>query len=95
MANNSQLQFAFTKKNYQLLFIGIAILILGYALMSGGGTADPNEFNGDELFSARRITLAPFVALVGYVFVGYAIMYKAKRTDANTIETTPPVKLKK
>lgn len=70
--------FAFGRMNYILLIAGLMILVLGYSLMSGGGSPDPNLFNEEELFSARRITLAPIVVLFGYVFVGYAIMYKVK-----------------
>ncbi len=64
---------AFTATNYKLLIAGIGIIILGFILMSGGGSGDPNVFS-DEIFSARRITVAPIVALVGYIFVVYAIM---------------------
>jgi len=71
-------QFAFGRRNYQILFIGLAIVVFGYILMSGGGTADPNEFNEAELFSPRRITLAPIMVLIGYAIVGCAIMYKPK-----------------
>jgi len=76
-ATPSKLQLPFQKKNYILLLIGIAIIALGYILMSGGGSADPNVFS-EEIFSTRRITIAPIVVLAGYVFIGYAIMYKPK-----------------
>lgn len=92
MANNSKLQFAFQKKNYTLLFIGMAILAVGYALMSGGGTQDPKVFS-EEIFSFRRITLAPLVILSGYVFVGYAIMHRPKNTV--TDQKAEPVVTKK
>jgi len=73
---------AFTKKNYMLVLIGLAIIIIGFVLMSGGGSPDPaNEFTGDELFSFRRITLAPIVVIGGFVFVGYAIMRRAPRGE--------------
>ena len=62
-----------------LLIGGVATVILGYMLMSGGGSADPNVFNGEELFSFRRITLAPLVILIGYVIVGAGIMYRSKK----------------
>ena len=68
--------FAFGKVNFKLLLIGLAILVVGYILMVGGGSDDPNIFNGEELFSFRRITLAPIVLLVGYIFVFYAILKK-------------------
>jgi hypothetical protein len=67
-------KFAFGKINFKLLLIGLAILLLGYLLMLGGGSEDPNVFNGDELFSFRRITLAPLVLLSGYIFIFYAIL---------------------
>lgn len=88
MANNSNLQFAFQKKNYMLLLIGLVILIIGYMLMSGGGSEDPTVFS-EEIFSPRRITLAPIVILFGYVFIGYAIMYRDKK--AMTTENSQPV----
>jgi hypothetical protein len=54
------------------------VITLGYILMSGGGSPDPNTFNADELFSARRITLAPITILIGYGIVGYGIMLRPK-----------------
>jgi hypothetical protein len=74
----SNLKFAFQKKNYQLLLIGIGIVLLGYLLMTGGGSEDPNVFD-PSIFSFRRITLAPIVVLFGYAFIGYAIMHKPKQ----------------
>lgn len=68
--------FAFGKINFKLLLVGLSILVVGYLLMVGGGSEDPNVFNGDELFSFRRITLAPIVLLAGYIFVFYAILKK-------------------
>ena len=70
---------AFTKKNYLLAAIGLAVIIAGFMLMSGGGSPDPqNIFTGEELFSFRRITLAPLVVIGGFVLVGYAIMKRPK-----------------
>ena len=57
------------------LGIGIAVLILGYVLMSGGGSDDPNLFD-ESIFSVRRITLAPAVVLAGYGVIFYAILKK-------------------
>jgi membrane-bound ClpP family serine protease len=65
--------FPFARENYKLLIIGIAIIITGFILMIGGGSDDPNVFN-PEIFSFRRITLAPLVALFGFIFIIYAIM---------------------
>lgn len=66
-----------TVANYKLMLIGLAIIIIGYVLMTGGGSDDPNVFN-EEMFSFRRITLAPIVVLAGFRFEIYAIMYKPK-----------------
>jgi hypothetical protein len=64
----------FTATNYKLLLVGLAIVVVGFVLMTGGGSGDPNVFNEDEIFSARRITVAPIVTLAGYIFVVYAIL---------------------
>lgn len=72
----------FTATNYKLLLIGLCILVVGYILMAGGGNGDPNTFNADELFSARRITVAPIVVLLGYGFVAYAILKKTGENEA-------------
>ncbi len=70
----------FGKQNYQILVAGIALLILGYALMIGGGSEDPNVFN-PEIFNAQRITVAPMVCLAGFITVIVAIMYKPKQSN--------------
>jgi NADH:ubiquinone oxidoreductase subunit K len=77
-AHSGKLKFPFQKKNYQLLLIGVGIILLGYTLMMGGGSADPNVFD-PSIFSFQHITLAPIVVLVGYACIGYAIMYKPKK----------------
>ena len=76
MADARENELAFTRTNYRLLLIGIGIVIIGYILMAGGGSGDPNVFDPKEIFSARRITVAPIVCLIGYMFVVYAIMKK-------------------
>lgn len=73
---------AFTATNYKLFLIGLAIVVVGYLLMSGGGNGDPNAFDATEIFSARRITVAPIVVLVGYLFVVYAILKRDHSSDA-------------
>lgn len=75
---NDTRMFPLGKENYKLLLIGFGIIVLGFILMLGGGSSDPNVFNEDELFSFRRITLAPLVILFGFVFEIYAIMKKPK-----------------
>jgi membrane-bound ClpP family serine protease len=74
--------FALGKKNYIMLAIGFAVIIIGFLLMSGGESTDPNVFNGKELFSFRRITLAPIIILAGFVFEIYAIMKKPAEENA-------------
>ncbi|MBS1569647.1 MAG: DUF3098 domain-containing protein [Bacteroidetes bacterium] len=78
MASHANDDLAFDRSNYKLLLIGIGIVILGFVLMSGGGSGDPEVFDAKELFSARRITVAPIVCLIGYSFVIYAIMRKPR-----------------
>ncbi len=70
--------FALGKENYKLLVVGFIIIIIGFILMAGGRSDDPNVFNGDEIFSFRRITLAPIVVLSGFIFEIWAIMKKPK-----------------
>ena len=66
-------QFIFQKKNYTFLFIGIAFIALGFILMSGGGSDDPNVFN-PEIYNFRRIRLAPLLVLIGLGIQIYAIL---------------------
>jgi len=70
--------FAFGKENYRILIIGVVFVVIGYMLMVGGGSSDPNQFHADEIFSTRRITIAPITILVGFVIVLFGIMKKAK-----------------
>ena len=70
--------FAFSKINYILLVIGLAIIILGFILMSGSGTTE-EAFNPD-IFSDTRIKVAPMVSLFGFVFVIVAILWPSKRS---------------
>lgn len=70
--------FVFSKKNYTFMLIGIGIIVLGYLLMIGGGSDDPNVFN-EEIFSFRRITLAPILIIAGLVIEVFAIMWKFEK----------------
>jgi hypothetical protein len=72
-----KIDFPFGKENYKLLLISVGIIVLGFVLMIGGGTEDPNTFN-NEIFSFRRITLAPIVVIAGFIAAVFAIMKKAK-----------------
>jgi len=69
--------FAFRKENYVLLAAGFGIIIIGFLLMMGGKSNDPDVFS-EEIFSFRRITLAPLVVLLGFAIELVAIMYKPK-----------------
>ncbi len=69
--------FLFQRANYVLMLAGIALIILGFVLMSGGGSEDPNVYN-PELFSTRRIVVAPFLIVVGFAVEIWAIMRKPK-----------------
>ena len=69
-----------TFTNYKLMLIGFAVIVLGFILMSGGGSDDPNVFN-EDMFSFRRITLAPLLVLGGFAFEIYAIMKKPKKEE--------------
>ena len=64
------------KKNYLFIILGCVVVILGFVLMSGGGSENPDIFNEEELFSFRRITLAPFLVMLGYGLVLFGIMKK-------------------
>lgn len=70
--------FAFGKENYRILIIGVVTIVIGYLLMVGGGSDDPNQFNADEIFSTRRVTIAPVTILAGFVIVLLGIMKKSK-----------------
>lgn len=69
--------FAFERENYIIMLIGLVVIALGYFLMSGGGSEDPTKFN-PEIFSTRRITVAPIVVTIGYMIEVYAILKKPK-----------------
>lgn len=66
-------EFIFKRKNYMFMLIGLAVIAIGFALMAGGGSDDPNVFN-EEIFSWRRIRLAPTLVLIGFGIEIYAIL---------------------
>ncbi|MBT3383033.1 MAG: DUF3098 domain-containing protein [Prolixibacteraceae bacterium] len=72
--------FALGKENYKLMAIGFVIIVIGFILVAGGGSDDPNVFNPD-IFNFRRLTVAPIVLLFGFVFEIYAIMKKPKNDN--------------
>ncbi len=70
--------FACGRDNYIFMLAGVGILVVGYLLMIGGGSEDPNEFN-PEIFSTQRVTIAPVTLLIGFAVVLYGIMKKPKQ----------------
>lgn len=73
--------FLFGKKNYKFMLIGIAFIALGFILMSGGGSDDPNVFD-ESIFSWRRIRLAPTLVLIGFGIQVYAILLNPDKSDS-------------
>ncbi|MEN8786985.1 MAG: DUF3098 domain-containing protein [Flavobacteriales bacterium] len=80
----------FTKKNYFMILAGIVVFVLGYIIMSGGNPEDPSDYS-DEIFNFRRITLAPFIVIAGYVIVLFGII-KNFKPEITSEETETPTK---
>lgn len=77
--SESKFDLALGKKNYILLAIGFAIIVLGFVLMVETGSTDPNVFK-EEVYGFRQITLAPMIVLAGFIFEIYAIMTKSNES---------------
>ena len=77
-SNKNKKDFLFEKRNYQLMAIGLGVIALGFILMSGGGSDDPNVFN-EEIYNFRRIRLAPTLVLIGFAIEVYAVLHKVKK----------------
>ncbi len=77
MQHDTKNEFLFDKVNYKILLIGIVVITIGFILMSGGGSEDPNVFN-EEIFNFRRIRLAPTTVLIGFGIVIYSILKNPK-----------------
>jgi hypothetical protein len=75
---NKPNEFLFEKENYKILLLGIAVIAIGFILMSGGGSDNPEVFNPD-IFSFRRIRLAPTVVLTGFGIAVYSIFKNPKK----------------
>lgn len=80
MSKEHKPDFIFGKTNYKLLFIGLGIIALGFILMAGGGSDDPNVFN-PEIYNFRRIRLAPTLVLIGFGIQVYAILFTKKKKE--------------
>lgn len=74
--------FVFERKNYIFMGIGVAFIALGFILMTGGGSDDPNVFN-PEIYNWRRIRLAPAMVLLGFAIEVYAILLKPDNKEKN------------
>ena len=72
-------ELLFSKRNYRFLLLSIAVIALGFILMAGGGSDDPNVFN-PEIFNFRRIRLAPTIVLIGFGLAIYAILTPSKKS---------------
>ena len=71
--NTGPKKFLFEKRNYSFLFLALSLIALGFILMAGGGSDDPNFFN-EEIFNFRRIRLAPTLVLIGFGIAMYSIL---------------------
>ena len=92
MKNNNEINthFLFERVNYKILLIGIAVIALGFILMSGGGSDDPKVFS-EDIFNFRRIRLAPTVVLLGFGITIYAILKNPKQEAKETATETPAI----
>ncbi len=70
--------FIFDRTNYLIMIAGVVVILIGFVLMSGGATSDPNVFPKEELYSFRRITLAPIVVMIGFGIEVFAILKRPK-----------------
>lgn len=75
---NPKKEFLFNKRNYRFLLLSIALIAIGFIIMAGGGSEDPNVFN-PEIFNFRRIRLAPTVVLTGFGLAIYTILMPPKK----------------
>jgi len=78
MADKKEGGLMFGKQNYKWMAIGAGVIVLSLLLMAGGKNADPNVFNYNEVYSTRRITIAPILLVLGLLIEMYAIMLKPK-----------------
>lgn len=80
MNKKEEKNFAIPRKNILLILVGLGLMVIGFVLLAGGGSGDPDVFN-DEMFSTRRLVVAPLFILGGMVFEIYAIMRRPKERN--------------
>ncbi|MBM6669344.1 DUF3098 domain-containing protein [Phocaeicola coprophilus] len=78
-------KFAFDKTNFILLIAGMAVVIIGFLLMSGAGSTE-TQFN-PEIFSTRRIKVAPIVSFIGFIFMIYAVIRRPRKEESSLKES--------
>jgi Protein of unknown function (DUF3098) len=74
----AQQNVLFGKENYTWMLAGLIAMALGFFLMAGGKSSNPNEFNANEVYSTTRITIAPLLIITGFIIQIFAIMRKPK-----------------
>ena len=79
---NRNPDFLFGKLNYRWMFIGLGFIAVGFILMAGGGSDDPNVFS-EDIFNFRRIRLAPTLVIIGFAIQVYAILKSPKQNSSN------------
>lgn len=72
-------QFPLTRINFILMAVAAAMIVIGFCLTAGGGSADPNVFN-EEIFSTRHIVIGPNLAFLGFIFMGVGIMWPSRKS---------------
>ncbi len=72
----------YDKTNYILMGIGVLFIIIGFALMAGGKNPDPNVFDAEQVYSFRRITLAPIVIIIGFIIELFAVLKRPASAEA-------------
>ena len=75
---NKKSNFIFGRQNYKWMFVGLGLIALGFILMAGGGSDDPNVFN-PEIYSPLRIRVAPTLVLAGFAVLVVAILATKKK----------------
>jgi uncharacterized membrane protein len=79
--NRTAVNGIFGKQNYMIMLVGVLLIALGFILMAGGASSDPKVFNEAEVYSTRRITIAPICIVLGFVLQIVGILRKPKASE--------------